>query len=1658
MKNKKNILQALLRTVFLFVVIVFVVIGVYGSETVHAFTTYQPASNVLGQTDYIDVENPAPIYDWVNSNGYPNRFSFYSISDVAIDTLRHKLYVGSNLVSQSPRILVYDLDVSNNPIDLIADAVIGQSGYATSSSASLIASTTLGNSPTLAIDIAGGRLFVGEATNSRILVYDISTPVDTFSEPAVNVLGQADMVTGTFNSFPTSSQFTPTKITFDPTTNRLYVASFNVNRVMVFDVSTITNGEPAINVLGQPDFSTYTSGITASKLNTPRGMVIDSSSQKLYVSDTSNNRVLVFDVATITDGESAINVLGQTNFTTNTSGISQSKLTTPIPVTISTTTQRLFVGENGNNRVLVFDVATITDGENAINVIGQPNFTTSGLSVNQRTVANPAGLTVDENTQTLYVGDNNAYRVMFFNVATTTLIANNSTTDYPLATNLIGQYDDSDRSNFVPDYNKFTQTGTPHSYMIQSTRGMDIDTDNHRLFLSDSSRLLMFELDSSNNLINNLPDRVLGQVSFGTTSVNSISATSTKSNNGVAYDKNHNRVFVADVTNERILVFDTTSITNGESAVNVLGQTDFVTATNGTSSSKMNLDTDTDLEYDSDTDLLYVTDTTNNRVLVFDVATITNGEPAIHVLGQTDFVTSSNGLSANKFSLPKALAIDRNTNRLFVGDNLNNRVLVFDVATITDGENAVNVIGQPDFITNSSGVTSQKLFRPLGLAYHHYYDELYVADNANRRVLVYNADTVSLTPNDTAEDFPVATTVLGQTDFVSNLNVTNQNSVLAASKITIDETNNTLYVGGTFRVTVFSSPVTLQVELSTSTSSTVEGVAISSINVHATGTLLSAATVELVDTLSGTAASGTDYTVSSPYVVTIPAGTYDGVSPGSIFSIPNSFATIDDATLETNETVMFSLTNFSTSNVGVGDADGGGTILTNYTHTIVDNDSSATTTVGVVATDSSAAEPNNDGVFTFELSAATNTPTTVTYTIGGSATNGTDYATLSGNIIIAANATTSTVVLDVIDDSVAESSENAALTITGISNVLMEIKTASTTATTTITDNDVAGITIVSVGDNTTTEAGGTAYFNIALTSQPTANVIIPLTSSNLLECTVPASITITPTNWSSSTANTVTVTGVDDVFDDGDTNCVISTGDVTSVDTIYAALDSTLTVTDDVTITNIDDEAPGIVVTALDTTTSESGDTAIIQFELLSMPVADVTINLSISDGTEGTLSGTTSITITPANWNIPANNQVIVTGVDDGIIDGNIIYSFVTGSAVSIDAGYSIAAGSITDITLNNTDNDIPGVSITGTPLSVSETGPTSDIFSAVLNVMPAADVDVQVIVTDAQSTVNAASMTTITFTTLNWNVPVDVTVQAIDDTIDEANTHTGSISFVASSTDSNYNGLVIADITVSITDNDTTSTGGGGGGGGGRRKTTTGGSCNDSRAINYSASSTTSSGCMYLPGNIPGSVVAPNTGAIAPVENQLSCATTPYLVNYVSFNAINNPQDVMMLERYLNTYEKANLPVDGIYGAADVVAVKQWQEKYASEILAPWGLTQGTGYVYITSLRKIKQVHELNCGKLVIDTDIQPIGSSCLIFNGNLQFDDNNNRVLKLQQALGELGFFPVSIIKNGNYGVTTKNAILQFQKTHNIDQTGIYGPITGKKIESLTCKVE
>ncbi len=115
------------------------------------------------------------------------------------------------------------------------------------------------------------------------------------------------------------------------------------------------------------------------------------------------------------------------------------------------------------------------------------------------------------------------------------------------------------------------------------------------------------------------------------------------------------------------------------------------------------------------------------------------------------------------------------------------------------------------------------------------------------------------------------------------------------------------------------------------------------------------------------------------------------------------------------------------------------------------------------------------------------------------------------------------------------------------------------------------------------------------------------------------------------------------------------------------------------------------IRITIISNRTSESGGTATVEYYLVQQPTANVTIPLLVSNTAEGTLGGVTSLTITSANWNVPQNNRVTITGVDDNNPDGDISYSLIAGKPSSSDPAYdNLSSTDAPNAPLINTDNE--------------------------------------------------------------------------------------------------------------------------------------------------------------------------------------------------------------------------------------------------------------------------------------------------------------------------------------------------------------------------------
>jgi len=217
----------------------------------------------------------------------------------------------------------------------------------------------------------------------------------------------------------------------------------------------------------------------------------------------------------------------------------------------------------------------------------------------------------------------------------------------------------------------------------------------------------------------------------------------------------------------------------------------------------------------------------------------------------------------------------------------------------------------------------------------------------------------------------------------------------------------------------------------------------------------------------------------------------------------------------------------------------------------------------------------------------------------------------------------------------------------------------------------------------TTTQAGGTAQFQVFLSAQPTADVTIGIQSSDTTQGTVStSSLTFTPQNWNAP--QTVTITGVDDGIIGPDTPYLILIAPAVSADPNFNGL-----VASDVSVTNLEEDTRDLQVTGLQTTPGlQSGSNVTIQWS--DADIGNVAVTGSFTDAITVT-NLTTGQTLVTATVPYDASTRGPIAGGSSAVQQ----YSFTLPAA-------SPGAGQIQISVTTNSNNAILERNSTGTAQS--------------------------------------------------------------------------------------------------------------------------------------------------------------------------------------------------------------------------------------------------------------------------------------------------------------------------------------------------------------------
>jgi hypothetical protein len=266
------------------------------------------------------------------------------------------------------RVLIYNSIPTVGPG--VADIAVGQDDL-TSSDFGCTASRL--DSPETTI-LVNGKLVVTDTRNHRVLIWN--TIPGTSGEPADIVLGQPDFRTCLSNNDVQAGG--PSARTLDEPAGawsdgrRLVVIDSLNNRVLIWNTFPTASYAPADLVLGQTNFTNIAGNDVdqdGSSDGAPDSRTlafpydgIDFSGRQLCVVDGDNNRVLIWDTFPTVNFQPADRVLGQPDFvsslandaTGDGSGDDPSAVTLDSPNGCYFLESTLIVGDQGNNRVLIY--------------------------------------------------------------------------------------------------------------------------------------------------------------------------------------------------------------------------------------------------------------------------------------------------------------------------------------------------------------------------------------------------------------------------------------------------------------------------------------------------------------------------------------------------------------------------------------------------------------------------------------------------------------------------------------------------------------------------------------------------------------------------------------------------------------------------------------------------------------------------------------------------------------------------------------------------------------------------------------------------------------------------------------------------------------------------------------------------------------------------------------------------------------------------------------------------------------------------------------------------------------------------------------------------------------------------------------------------------
>ena len=425
--------------------------------------------------------------------------------------------------------------------------------------------------------------------------------------------------------------------------------------------------------------------------------------------------------------------------------------------------------------------------------------------------------------------------------------------------------------------------------------------------------------------------------------------------------------------------------------------------------------------------------------------------------------------------------------------------------------------------------------------------------------------------------------------------------------------------------------------------------------------------------------------------------------------------------------------------------------------------------VSLSIADATAAESAGTMSFTVTATPAPTSPVTFKYTVtketGDTATAGTDFVavTTATAATIAANASTATITVSLVDDNVLGSDKTFTVTLSEPSS---GVTISDAAATGTISDDDEASVTVSTAA--LTVAEGGSNTYTVKLDTEPTANVTVTVAGASGDVTVTGSSLTFTTANY--NTAQTVTVNAAEDTDTAADP-------DVTLTHSAAGGGYGSASIASVVVSVTENDTPPaptGLAAAAgngqVVLSWSDPSNASITSYQVRSGKTGDRDSATWDAIGSSG--AGTTSHTVTG--------------------LDNEAEYSFQVRAVNAVGEGAATAWITATPVTPT-----VAGVTISTTALSVEEGA--SNTYTVKLDTAPSANVTITVAGASGDVTVSGSPLI---FTPGNFGTAQTITVRAAAD--EDATDDTATLTHAASSVDTDYGAsLGIDDVNVTVTD---------------------------------------------------------------------------------------------------------------------------------------------------------------------------------------------------------------------------------------------------------------